>query len=199
MQKNLILKTFLASAGLVLANAAGAQAAAPPATPPAQLTNVAPVQSYTLGDLADMARDLEFEKQRQALREAKGVVEAKAPAPVLYPIPVKKKVKLPPKPIEPEGLQVRAIFGMYKSETVRFFTNKGQFEDHQLGGTVQGWTIRQVADDGVVLQKGKVVYPLALQVLKPVADSPDGVDTEPLVRNAVQAGPLPSPKLVNGQ
>ncbi|MFJ1470281.1 hypothetical protein [Massilia orientalis] len=203
MQKKQILKCVLVVAGLGLAQAASAQAAPSPsptggpAAAAASTAAVVPVQSYTLGDLADMARDLEFEKQRRALREAKGVVEVKAPAPV--PLPVKKKVKAPPKPIEPEGLQVRAIFGMPRSETVRFFTNKGQFEDHHVGETVQGWTIIQVADEGVVLQKGKVIYPLALRTLRMAPESADGGESEPLARNAVQAGPLPSPKLVSGQ
>lgn len=189
-------------AGFGLAQAAGAQAGpsqspAAPAAAAASTAAVVPVQSYTLGDLADMARDLEFEKQRRALREAKGAAEVKSPVPVF--IPVKKKVKVPPKPIEPEGLQVRAIFGMSQNETVRFFTNKGQFEDHQAGETVQGWTIIKVADEGVVLQKGKVIYPLALQTLRMAPEAADGGEPEPLARNAVQAGPLPSPKLASGQ
>jgi hypothetical protein len=203
MQKKQILNRVLVVAGLGLAQVAGAQvASAPAAAAPAALAApaaVVPVQSLTLGDLADLARDAEFEKQRRALREAKGATEVKAAAPVPVPIPVKKKVKVPPKPIEPEGLQVRAIFGMPRSETVRFFTNKGKFEDHHVGDSVQGWDIIQVADDGVVLQKGKVIYPLALQTLRMAPESADGAEPEPLVRNAVQAGPLPSPKLASGQ
>lgn len=202
MQKNRILRCVVVVAGFGLAQAASAQAgpSQPPAVPAAAAPSTAavvPVQSYTLGDLADMARDLEFEKQRRALREAKAAVEVKAPTPV--PVPVRKKVKAPPKPIEPEGLQLRAIFGMPRSETVRFFTNKGQFEDHHVGETVQGWTIIQVADEGVVLQKGKVIYPLALQMLRMAPESADSGEPEPLARNAVQAGPLPNPKLASGQ
>lgn len=200
MQKNRTLKFVLVTAGLGLTLAASAQVApapAAPATPAAPAASVVPVRSLTLGDLADMARDIEFEKQRRALREAKVATEDKAPSPATAP--VKKKVKVPPKPIEPEGLQVRAIFGMPRSETVRFFTNKGQFEDRHVGETVQGWSIIHVTEEGVVLQKGTVIYPLALQMLRMAPESVDGVEAEPVVRNAVQAGPLPSPKLASGQ
>lgn len=195
MQKKQIDKYVLVVVGFVLAQTASAQTAPSPAAAAAPTAAVAPVQSYTLGDLADMARDVEFEKVRRALREAKGAQEIPAPVPV----PVKSKVKVPPKPIEPEGLQVRAIFGMFKNETIRFFTNKGQFEDHKVGETIQGWTITHVADEGVVLQKGNVVYPLALQSIRMLPDSADGAEPEPFARNAVRAGPLPSPKLVGSQ
>lgn len=200
MQKQ-ILKVGLAIIASAFAQVAGAQAAAAaapgaiPAVTPVLTADLAPVQSYTLGDLADMARDVEFEKQRRALREAKGA-EVK---PVTYPESPKKRIKAPPKPIIPEGLQVRAIFGVKPAETIRFYTNSGHFEDHQVGGVVQGWTIVSVANEWVTLQKGKVTYPLALQmravVVEPAAGSPEPAGA----KNVVQAGPLPSPKLVTGQ
>lgn len=200
MPKKPILKGMFALATCAIALSASAQtAAAGAAAPPAAATAAvapAPVQTYTLGDLADMARDVEFEKQRKALREAKGS-EVK---PVVFPEPVKKKVKLPPKPVTPEGLQVRAIFGIKPNETIRFFTKTGQFEDHQVGGTVQGWTIVALANEWVTLQQGKVTYPLALQMRSVVvAPAETGAESSPAVKNVVQAGPLPSPKLQSGQ
>jgi len=203
MQKKQILKGALALAACAFAQVAAAQAVAPAAAPaaaaPATVAAVtAPVQTYTLGDLADMARDVEFEKQRRALREAKGA-EVK---PVVFPEPVKKKVKAPPKPITPEGLQVRAIFGVKPTETIRFFTKSGQFEDHQVGDTVQGWQIIGLVNEWVTLQKGKVTYPLALQMRGVVVEPAEGMG-EPapsaVSKNVVQAGPLPSPKLASGQ
>jgi len=210
MQKRQIIKCAVALGAFALVQVVAAQssqpltaaqvsvAAQPSGVTAAPAASVVPVQSYTLGDLADMARDVEFEKQRRALREAKGVEEAKAPqAPI--PMPVKKKVKVAPKPIVPEGLQVRAIFGVYPNETIRFFTKNAQFEDRHVGETVQGWTITHVADEGVVLQKGEVVYPLAMQTRTMVAESAEGADPEPVAKNAVMAGPLPSPKLTSSQ
>jgi hypothetical protein len=200
MRKKRILKIVLAVASSAFAHVALAQSGlqtATSASAAAAATVIAPVQSYTLGDLADIARDVEFEKQRRALREAKGV-ETKPVA--AYPMPVKKKVKSPPKPITPEGLQVRAIFGVKPNETIRFYTSSGQFEDHQVGDTVQGWAIVGLVNEWVTLQKGTVVYPLALQMRVVVVEPAAGtVEPSPTTRNVVQSGPLPSPKLVSGQ
>jgi len=194
MRKKQILKKLLAMAALLGAGAAGAQVTQGAVVPAAPAQPVS-VQSLTLGDLADMARDVEFEKQRRALREAKGAAESKAP----IPVPV-RKVKVAPKPITPEGLQVRAIFGTKSSETIRFYTKSGQFEDHQVGDTVQGWTIINVVNEWVTLQKGKVTYPLALQMLAVVVEPADGgADVGPVAKNAVQSGPLPNPNLAGSK
>jgi len=197
MQKKRILEVVLTSIALALPHVAGAQVGAPTtatsAAPSAAAVPaaVAPVQTYTLGQLADMQRDVEFEKQRRALREAKGVDEKPA-----APAPAKKKVKAPPKPVVPEGLQVRAIFGVQPDVTIRFYTASGQFEDHRIGETVQGWVVVDVRDEWVTLRKGAVTYPLALQMRSVVVEP--GVaasEQSPGARNVVQAGALPSPKL----
>lgn len=191
MQKNRILKVLLTSIILALPFAAGAQVAA--LTAPANVAPTAPVQTYTLGQLADMQRDVEFEKQRRALREAKGVEEKPA-----VPAPVKKKVKVAPKPVVPEGLQVRAIFGVTPDTTIRFFTAAGQFEDRRVGDTIQGWTVVAVKDEWVTLRKDAVVYPLALQMRSAFVEPAAGAAVGELAAgapNIVKAGALPSPKL----
>lgn len=192
MQKKRILEAVLTSIVLALPYAAGAQVAAPSAQPTAE--PAAPVQTYTLGQLADMQRDVEFEKQRRALREAKGVDEKPVVA-----APMKKKAKVAPKPVVPEGLQVRAIFGVKPDTTIRFYTASGQFEDRRVGETVQGWTVLEVKDEWVTLRKGAVTYPLALQ-MRSVVVEPAAVagESNPGARNIVQAGALPSPKLNSG-
>ncbi|MFC5511097.1 hypothetical protein ACFPOU_08150 [Massilia jejuensis] len=200
MQKKRILEAFLTSIALVLPCAASAQVATPAAmasaTPAAVAAPAAPVQTYTLGQLADMQRDVEFEKQRRALREAKGIEDKPVVA-----APVKKKVKAVPKPVVPEGLQVRAIFGVNPDTTIRFYTASGQFEDRRIGETVQGWNVVDVKDEWVTLRKGAVTYPLALQVrsivVEPAAAAAASEPT-PGARNIVQAGALPSPKLASG-
>lgn len=195
MQKKRTINSLLAAASVLIANQVCAQATQAPAAPATAVQPVS-VQSLTLGDLADMAREVEFEKQRRALREAKGAVEAKAP----IPMPV-KKVKVAPKPIVPEGLEVRAIFGANPAETtIRFYTKSGQFEDHQIGETVQGWKIISVFNEWVTLQKGMTTYPLALQMLAVVVEPADGgAEPGPMTKNAVQAGPLPNPNLAGSK
>lgn len=201
MQKKPTLEYVIVLAACAFANVTAAQTIVPAAARSPEATAITsaaagPVQSYTLGDLADMARDLEFEKQRRALREARGP-EVK---PAVLPEPVKRKVKAPPKPVTPEGLQVRAIFGVKPREIIRFFTKSGQFEDHQVGGTVQGWTIVSLVNEFVTLKRGNVTYPLALQMRAVTAEPVDGmVEPAPTARNVIQAGPLPSPKLPLGQ
>lgn len=200
MQKKRILEAFLTSIALVLPYAVGAQVQTPPAqasaAPAAAAELAAPVQTYTLGQLADMQREVEFEKQRRALREAKGV--EKKPA---FAAPVKKKVKVAPKPVVPEGLQVRAIFGVNPDTTIRFYTASGQFEDRRVGETVQGWTVIDVKDEWVTLRKGAVTYPLVMQMRSVVVEpAPGAAVSEPNLgaRNIVRAGALPSPKLASG-
>ena len=197
MQKKRILEAVLTSIALALPCAAGAQVAAHAApSNVAPAAAVAPVQTYTLGQLADMQRDVEFEKQRRALREAKGVEEKPAAT-----APVKKKVKVAPKPVVPEGLQVRAIFGVNPDTTIRFYTGSGQFEDRRVGEIVQGWTVVDVKHEWVTLRKGAVTYPLALQTRSVVVEAaPAAVASEPSygAQNIVQAGALPSPKLASG-
>jgi hypothetical protein len=196
MRKNPIFKSAFVLAALLTARASVGQVVAAPAAAPALAEPVVSVQSLTLGDLADMAREVEFEKQRRALREAKGAAEAKAP----IPAPIIKKVKAPPKPITPEGLQVRAIMGVKPDETIRFYTKSGQFEDHRVGESVQGWQIISVVNEWVTLQKGKTTYPLALQSLAVVVEPAEGAgDVAPAVKNAVQAGALPNPNLAAGK
>lgn len=197
MQKKRILEAVLTSIALALSYAAGAQVPAlANAAPATAAAPAAPVQTYTLGQLADMQRDVEFEKQRRALREAKGVEEKPAVA-----VPVKKKVKVAAKPVVPDGLQVRAIFGVKPDTTIRFYTAADQFEDRRVGETVQGWTVIDVKDEWVSLRKGAVTYPLALQMRSVVVEEVQAAaasEPSPGARNIVQAGALPSPKLASG-
>ncbi|MGX9718430.1 hypothetical protein ACWYXJ_29805 [Janthinobacterium lividum] len=202
MQKNRILKTLIALTACLVTQTLCAQASASK-TPRSDRSDVIPGKAdiaasssitYTLGDLADIQRDVEFEKQRRALRDAKGAEEKPVEKPTT-PVPARKIPRVIPKPVVPEGIELRGIFGVKPDTTVRFFTAGGQFEDRQVGESVQGWTIHSVESSTVILQKGRVLYPLALK-MRSVSFSQPAFQAQPVNGgNSVQAGPLPSPRL----
>ena len=185
-----------AASGQVVAPGAGAQAPA-----------AAPVQNLTLRDMAQLAHDAEVKKLRDAQKEAalaekkaaqtagqagsQGGMQAGAGNEVLS---VQARPSKPKKrPDIPEGLQVRAIFGVAPTTYVRFYTASGEFHDRLVGQTVQDWKLVRIADGIVTMQKGKVTYPIALQMRSAQSLEQEGSQAP---GNMIMSAPLPDPRVV---
>lgn len=150
----------------------------------------APASSVTLDDLARMAQEIEVEKSRKTLRELKKETSVSNAPIIIMP----KKVKPAPKPDMPEGLQVRAIFGVAPKTYVRFYTSTGEFEDRLIGQSVQGWSLVDIKDGTVRLQRGKTIYPIALQ-MRPAGGDAEAVGAQFQAGNVVNAAALPDPRI----
>ncbi len=191
MQPKRILKSVVLFSLVFAGRIASSQVMAP-ATAPAV---AAPSQNLTLRDMAQIAHETEVKRLLDAQKEAQ-LAEKKmaAPIPGSEAQPVQSR---PPKPKKrpdiPEGLQVRAIFGVAPNTYVRFYTASGEFHDRLVGQAVQDWKLIRIADGIVTMQKGKVLYPIALQMrsaqsLDQEAGSAQG--------NTILSAPLPDPRMV---
>lgn len=181
---------------LVLAVQVSSAQVAAPIVPPVVPLAAAPAPNLTLRDMAQLVHEAEVRKLRDAQKEA-ALAEKKAVQPSLDVISVQAKPQKPKKrPNIPEGLQVRAIFGVAPVTYVRFYTSSGEFHDRLVGQSVQDWRLVRIADGIVTMQKGKTLYPIALQMRS--AQSLDQEASQPVgnMGNAVLSGPLPDPRML---
>lgn len=209
MQQKRIRSAIALAALFVAAGGATAQVVRQPQAPAPNAA--ASAQAMTLGDVALLAKEAEIEKRQKELRDLKqapvqpvaasadaaGLAAQDAPKPVHH---VRKKVKpLPPPPDRPEGLQVRAIFGVAPNTYARFYTKTGEFEDHLVGDIVQGWKLIDIHNGVTTLQRGKAQALIAVQMRPASTLEVGGNQGQPAATataaRVMQAGALPDPNL----